>query len=156
MAFDARSKVATKAMFSGPYFRLNPLDPLAQGPDQLLDPICQQFVGVLHRSPAQDEGRVQRHLHLAAFQVAGITGTEGPSSVERSIALVDEESTVPGKAGVRSWRRDACPIQYPALPSSACRSLHALSPPHPKPDYALASKILTRATRRSPRDWAGR
>ncbi len=151
MAFDARSKVATKAMFSGPYFRLNPLDPLAQGPDQLLDPICQQVEGVLHRSPAQDEGRVQRHLHLAVFQVAGITGTGGPSSVERSIALVDEESTVPGKAGVCSWRRDSCPIQYPAHVVVCTRFRLRIR----NPIMRLQSKILTRATRHSPRDWAG-
>ena len=41
-----------------------------QDPQQFDDAVCQQIVGVLHRAPSQDVGRVQRHPHPTLFQVA--------------------------------------------------------------------------------------
>ena len=42
----------------------------APAPAQLDDTVGQQIVGVPHRAPAQDVGRVQSHLHAAPLQVA--------------------------------------------------------------------------------------
>ena len=68
LPLEVRLKVALERMCLHPGFQLLFLG-RREPPAQLLDAVPQQVVGVLHRSPPQDVGRVQDYLQPPHFQV---------------------------------------------------------------------------------------
>ena len=73
LSLDAGGKVPPVSLGLGPFPDADSIN-LGQRPHQLDDTVRQQIVGVLDRPPAQDVGRVQRHLHAALLQVPRLPG----------------------------------------------------------------------------------
>ena len=71
--FTLGGKVPPVSPGLGP-FSIGGLPHCSQRPQQLDHPVRQQIAGVLDCAPAQDVGRVQRHLHAPPFQVARLPG----------------------------------------------------------------------------------
>src|SRR5215207_6915377 len=93
LSLHRRAKVAPQAMFAGPPLRVRAGGGSGgQFPRQLYDPIGQQVVGVLERSPAQDVGGVQNDLEPAAPEVARPAREVQTLAENRLHTLVDNQT----------------------------------------------------------------